>query len=188
MLGTKTLRAARRVAMVVTGVLLSAMALQAAPASAAPTDDFKEFNMVFGIGDLSNTNSCIPSWATIRYRDPGASFDYDAHLVRTTTNGCDGDQEHLQTWGDFQNTFSTVNLHAAPRPGQHLYWSGISSLTLTVTTPNTPAGRQKCVKVNTFGIWGLDTNNFWHELYNDTTHPYTFCDGHNALELFVEHN
>ena len=186
LLGSNTLRAARRAAVVMLGVLLSVLTIHVVPASAAPTDDFKEFNMWFDVGNLSNTNSCIPTWAKVRYRDPASGSDTDVHLARTNANGCDGDAEHLQTWGDWQSTNASVNLLAGPKPGQHLLWGNLTSLTLTVTTPNTPPGRQKCVTVNKFGIWGLDTNNFWHELVNQSI-PYTFCDGHNDLELFIEH-
>lgn len=183
-MGNKALRTIRRAALVVLTAALSVLTVHAAPASAAPTDDFKQFNLSFDIGDLSNTNSCIPAWAKFRYRDPASGADTDVHLIRSNANGCDGDQEHLQNWGDFQNTNSTVFIQASLHPGQHLLWGSLTSFTLTVTTPNTPAGRQKCVKVNKFSVWGQDTNNFWHELVNNQN-SYTFCDGHNDRQLEI---
>jgi hypothetical protein len=188
-MGANVVRNRWKAASVLLGAVLSVLALTPASASAAPaagTDDFKAFNMWFDTGDLSNTNECIPSWVTARYRDPASGSDTWTTLVRTNNNGCETDATHLQKYGDFQNTNSQVNLLAGPKPGQHLYWKDLTSLTLTVTTPNTPPGRQKCVKVTKYGIWGLDTNNYWHELVNQKFDN-IFCDGHNDLELFVEH-
>ncbi|SEM13326.1 hypothetical protein SAMN05414137_11933 [Streptacidiphilus jiangxiensis] len=159
--------------------------LDVAPASAAGTDDFKAFNMWFHVGGLSNTNECIPVWVTARYRDPSGS-DTWTKLIRTNTNGCSPDPEQLQKFGDFQNTDSDVNLLAGPRPTQQLYWKDLTSLTLTVSTPNTPPGRQKDVVITSEGIWGQDTNNYWHELFKQQL-TYEFSDGHNDFEMFVEH-
>ncbi|MFE3178939.1 hypothetical protein ACFXPA_41975 [Amycolatopsis sp. NPDC059090] len=183
------MRMAKRSATVLAAVAIAATGVSAAPsatASAAGDEDFKEFTMWFDVGELSNTNECIPSWVTARYRDPASGSDTWTRLVRTTSNGCEPDIEHLQKYGDFQFTNSKVNLLAGPKPGQHLHWKDLTSLILTVTTPNTPPGRQKCVATNRYGIWGLDTNNYWHELVNQEF-PYVFCDGHNDLELFVTH-
>ncbi|QWF84913.1 hypothetical protein HUW46_08365 [Amycolatopsis sp. CA-230715] len=168
------------------GISLSVVSANAAPASAAGNEEFKAFNMWFDVTALSNTNECIPAWVTARYRDPASGSDSWTRLVRTNNNGCETDPEHLQKYGDFQNTWSAVNLMGGPKPGQRIYWKDLTSLTLTVLTPNTPPGRQKCVSVNKYGIWGLDTNNYWHELVN-TKFDWTFCDGHNDLELFVNH-
>ncbi|WP_329374312.1 hypothetical protein [Streptomyces sp. NBC_01483] len=55
-----------------------------------------------------------------------------------------------------------------------------------MTTPNTPPGRQKNVKIIKEGIWGQDTNNNWHELFNEK-YQYVFADGYNDFEMFVKH-
>ncbi|HTI22249.1 MAG TPA: hypothetical protein VL652_14735 [Kutzneria sp.] len=148
--------------------------------------EFKAFTMWFDVGELSNTNACIPAWVTARWRNPVNGVDMWSRLVRTNNNGCEADQTHLQTWGDFQNTHTSVNLLSGPAPGQRLWWNDLTSLTLTITTPNTPPGRQKCVALNHEGIWGLDTDNYWHELVNMPVQR-IFCDGHNDFEMFVEH-
>lgn len=148
--------------------------------------EFKAFNMWFDVGELSNTNACIPAWVTARYRNPISGVDTWSRLIRTNNNGCEADQTHLQAWGDFQNTYTSVNLLGGPTPGQRLWWNDLTSLTLTVTTPNTPPGRQKCVALNHEGIWGLDTDNYWHELVN-VAQRRVLCDGHNDFEMFVEH-
>ncbi|MGA5130787.1 hypothetical protein ACPCTO_13350 [Streptomyces olivoreticuli] len=185
-MGRRTVRSCRRVFAVLLGMALGTCLINVAPASAVGNEDFKAFNMWFDVTGLSNTNECIPSWVTARYRDPASGSDTWSKLVRTNNNGCETDPERLQKFGDFQNTWSRVNLLGGPKPGQHLYWKDLTSLTLTVTTPNTPPGRQKCVSVNKFGIWALDTNNYWHELVNEQF-DYVFCDSHNDLELFVKH-
>jgi len=141
--------------------------------------------MWFDVAELSNTNSCIPVWVTANYRDSSGSNTWTT-LIRTNNNGCETNQEHLQQFGDFQNTYSSVNLLAGPKPGQHLRWGDLISLKLTVTTPNTPPGHQKNVKVVKEGIWGLDTNNYWHELVNEQRVK-VFSDGSNDLEMFVKH-
>lgn len=184
-MGRRAFLSCRKAITVLLGMTLCAFLAGAAPASAAGEEDFKAFNMWFDVTALSNTNECIPAWVTARYRD-GSGSDTWTKLVRTNSNGCEADVEHLQKYGDFQNTWSKVNLLGGPKPGQHIHWKDLTSLTLTVTTPNTPPGRQKCVSVNKFGIWGLDTDNYWHELVNDQF-DYVFCDGHNDLELFVKH-
>ncbi|WP_043715436.1 hypothetical protein [Kutzneria sp. 744] len=193
------MRGSKRAASVVMAMALlftgiaSAASASAQPAGAgnaktalSGSEDFKEFTMWFDIGELSNTNACIPSWVTARYRDPGSGSDTWTQLVRTNNNGCEADQTHLQAWGDFQNTYTRVNLLGGPKPGQHIHWDQLTSLTLTVTTPNTPPGRQKCVAINREGIWALDTNNYWHELVNQPERR-VLCDGHNDFEMFVEH-
>jgi hypothetical protein len=184
-MGTGTVRGFRKAITVLFGMALLAIPMSQTPASAAGDEDFKAFNMWFDVGDLSNTNECIPAWVTARYRDSSGS-DTWTRLIRTTNNGCDTDQEHLQKFGDFQNTNSKVNLLAGPKPAQHLHWKDLTSLTLTVSTPNTPPGRQKNVKILKEGIWAQDTNNYWHELFNQQ-YEYTFADGYNDFEMFVEH-
>ncbi|MCX4454953.1 hypothetical protein OOK55_16865 [Streptomyces sp. NBC_01719] len=184
-MGMGTVRRFRNSAAVLMGVALIAVPTNAAPASAAGEEDFKAFSLWFDVGDLSNTNECIPVWVTARYRDASGS-DTWSRLVRTNNNGCDSNQEHLQKFGDFQNTHSSVNLLAGPKPAQHLLWKDLTSLTLTVTTPTTPPGRQKNVKIIKEGIWGQDTNNNWHELFNEK-YQYVFADGYNDFEMFVKH-
>jgi hypothetical protein len=190
------MRGSKRVAAVVAAMaLLFTGVAGAASASVAPDNaaavqsggvEFKAFTMWFDVGELSNTNACIPSWVTARWRDPVSGADTWSRLIRTNNNGCEADQTHLQTWGDFQNTYSSVNLLGGPIPGQHIYWNDLTSMTLTVTTPNTPPGRQKCVAINREGIWALDTNNYWHELVNQPVRR-ILCDGHNDFEMFVKH-
>ncbi|MFJ8010957.1 hypothetical protein [Streptomyces sp. NPDC096339] len=157
----------------------------ATAAAAAGAEEFKAFSLWFDIGELSNTNECIPSWVTARYRDASGS-DTWTRLVRTNTNGCDSDPEHLQKFGDFQNTHSRVNLLAGPKPANHIVWKDLTSLTLTVSTPNTPPGRQKNVKITRQEIWAQDTNNNWHKLF-DKPYTYVFADGYNDFEMFVDH-
>ncbi|MCO6005253.1 hypothetical protein NE236_09670 [Actinoallomurus purpureus] len=181
----RTTRGFRKAAAALLGVTLITVPINAAPASASGDEDFKAFSMSFDIGDLSNTNECIPAWVTARYRDASGS-DTWTRLVRTNTNGCDSDPEHLQKFGDFQNTHSRVNLLGGPKPAQHLHWKDLTSLTLTVTTPNTPVGRQKNVKIIKENIWAQDTDNNWHELFNEQ-YEYIFSDGFNDFEMFVKH-
>jgi hypothetical protein len=175
----------RRAAAVLLVATLSVMLINATPASAADSEDFKQFEMVFQLGGHSNTNSCIPAWVTARYRDSTGS-DTWTRLVRTNTDGCESDWEHLQTWGDFQTPWMTVTLRGGPKPAQHLYWRDLTSLTLHVATPNTPPGRQKNIEIDSWFIRALDTNNNWHVLYNEK-YRYEYGDGHNDHELYVYH-
>ncbi|MGW6704062.1 hypothetical protein ACWGDE_04080 [Streptomyces sp. NPDC054956] len=89
------------------GAALPAGSLSAssATAAAAGAEEFKAFSLWFDVAELSNTNACIPAWVTARYRDASGS-DTWTRLVRTNTNGCDSDPEHLQKFGDFQTTTS----------------------------------------------------------------------------------
>ncbi|MGW0515978.1 hypothetical protein [Crossiella sp. NPDC003009] len=179
----------RKFATVFFGALLGLTLLGASPASAArPANDveFKAFSLWFSIGDLSNSGSCIPAWATIRYRDPHTGSDTWTRLVRTNGNGCSNNVEHLNTWGDFQNNNSHVQLVGGPAPTRRLYWKDITSITATVTTPNTPPGRNKNIRVTKFNFDALDTNNNWHNLYNEDTN-FVFADGRNDREMFIKH-
>lgn len=184
-MGIQASRGLRKAAAALLGVTLIAVPMNATPASAAGDEEFKAFSMSFDVGDLSNTNACIPVWVTARYRDASGS-DTSTRLIRTNTNGCDSDPEHLQKWGDFQSTNSTVRLLAGPKPTQHLIWKNLTSLTLTVTTPNTPPGRQKNVKITHEKIEGQGTDNNWYLLY-DEANQYVFADGFNDFEMFVRH-
>lgn len=181
----RSIRGLRKTATILLGAALIAVPFNAAPASAAGDEDFKAFSMWFDVGNLSNTNKCIPVWVTARYRDASGS-DTWTKLIRTNTNGCDSDPEHLQTFGDFQSTHSTVHLLAGPKPAHHFRWKDLTSLTLTVTTPNTPPGRQKNVRIIKEVISAQDLDNNWHELFNEK-YEYTFSDGHNDFEMFVKH-
>ena len=55
-----------------------------------------------------------------------------------------------------------------------------------MTTPNTPPGRQKNVKIIKESIAAQDTDNNWHDLFNEK-YQYTFADGYNDFEMFVRH-
>ncbi|WP_407839046.1 hypothetical protein ACE1OC_26060 [Streptomyces sp. DSM 116496] len=78
------------------------------------------------------------------------------------------------------------HLLAGPKPANHFVWKDLTSLTLTVTTPNTPPGRQKNVKITREELWAQDTNNNWHKLF-DKPYTYVFADGYNDFEMFVDH-
>jgi hypothetical protein len=181
----RSIRGFRKTATLLLGATLIAVPFNAAPASAAGDEDFKAFSMWFDVGELSNTNKCIPVWVTARYRDASGS-DTWTRLIRTNTNGCDSDPEHLQKFGDFQSTHSTVHLLAGPKPTHHFRWKDLTSLTLTVTTPNTPPGRQKNVQITKEIISAQDLDNNWHELFNEQ-YVHVFSDGFNDFEMFVKH-
>ncbi|WP_344311104.1 hypothetical protein [Fodinicola feengrottensis] len=167
------------------GVVLFALTGTATAASAAsPNFQLKAFNLYFHVGELSNTNSCIPAWVTARYWT--GTVNAASRLWRADGSGCSSDVTQLQNWGDFQNTHSDVTIPAEPAPGQDITVAGLTTLTLTVTTPNTPPGRQKNVEVTSFVIWGEDIYNNWYKLVDDST-SFTFQDGHNDHSLTVLH-
>lgn len=81
---------------------------------------------------------------------------------------------------------AAATLLGGPKPAQHLIWRNLTSLTLTVTTPNTPPGRQKNVKITHEKIEAQGTDNNWYLLY-DEPNQYIFADGFNDFEMFIRH-
>lgn len=184
-------RARRKAMTVALGLALSVIPVTSAAAAPAQTEghpgvQFKAFEMVFDVGNLSNTNECIASWVTASYYDPIAGVNANTKLVRTNNNGCETDPTHLQKYGDFQNTYSKVYLQGGPAPTSHIFWDDLTTMTLTVTTPNTPPGRQKNVRITHATIIGIGVDNNRYQLF-DEPYAYVFHDYANDAPITIRH-